>query len=152
MYHSGLLKRQAILLKALSEVAALRNQLSPAKPTPSTQVAAPHTQLYSATEHLGGYAAMLMDGSLAGTPAAAAAFLRQLAGGLRGRAEEDVGALRELKAWRARKEGRGSSEGLEGWDVDRLLALAASERQGRGRGTQWEDYADYFSLTSLLQV
>ena len=99
---------------------------------------------------------MLMDGSLAGTPAAAAAFLRQLASGLRGRAEEDVGALRELKAWRARKEGRGGgqagNEGLEGWDVDRLLALAASERQGRGRGTQWEDYADYFSLTSLLQV
>ena len=152
MFHSGLLKRQSILLKALSEVAALRNQLSPAQPTPSTQVAAPRTPLYPAAEHDGGYAAMLMDGSLAGTPAAAAAFLRQLAGGLRGRAEEDVGALRELKAWRARKEGRGSSEGLEGWDVDRLLALAASERQGRGRGTQWEDYADYFSLTSLLQV
>ena len=48
----------------------------------------------------------------------------------RGRAEEDVGALRGLKVWRARKEGRGSgqsdSEGLDGWGVDRLLALAAS--------------------------
>ena len=42
--------------------------------------------------------------------------------------------------------------GLDGWNVDFLLARAVRERLGRRRNVTWHDLGEYFPLHGLLQV
>jgi hypothetical protein len=144
VYASGLLKRQALVLRVLDEAVRLRGRLAAVRfrrrlgeagegSEPSEQVSAgvavaagsgaSFTQpLGEAAEETGeqrdsggSYASMLLEGSLVGTPAAACSFLRQFASALRPHARADVAAL-EARAvpWEHPLSTTASGRGLAG--------------------------------------
>lgn len=123
-YNYGLLKKWKLMCSCMDLVRKLRQAVAQDRGFPS-------------------YGAMLLQGSCVGSRPAALQFLQHLSGQLKQYNKDDMKDLKMLQ-----KRQRGQVADIPAWSMDYYIQTAIRRSQDQ---TTWADFADYFTLTGVLQ-